>query len=152
MKTKFLLPYRIKKLGWILFFPALILACIQFFGGIEPDWLNFRVVKVFGERGDQLVEMGRNNIADEIVASLLLISCMLLVFGRERDEDEFIMKLRLESILWAALVNGLVVLIAIVLTYDFTFFYIMVFNLFLLFLLFIARFHWVLMKFRRQAE
>lgn len=160
MKTKFLLPHRFKRLGWILFVPALVLAAFQFFGNLEPEWLDWPVPKFFhrdivlGQHeapAQAFVEFETNNVADELVSALLLVTCMLLVFGRERDEDEFVMKLRLESILWAALLNGLLVLAAILLTYDFAFFYVMVFNLFLLFLLFIARFHWVLYKFRKEA-
>lgn len=160
MKTKFLLPYAYKRIGWILFFPALILASLVFFGDCEPEWLDVKVIKVFPEEMSLFsgkeetkgpVGISENNIANELAGMFLLVSCMLLVFSRTRDEDEFIMKLRLESLLWAALVNGLLVLFAIIFTYDFTFFYVMVFNLYLLFLLFIARFHWVLYKFRKEA-
>ncbi len=150
MKTRFLLSHRFKKLGWWLFFPSLLLACVQFFGQLEPVWLNLRVPQLLTQ--GHLLAMGKNNIADELASFLLLLSCMLLVFSRERDEDEMVMKLRLESVLWAALINGVVVMVAILLAYDFTFFHVMVFNLFLLFILFIIRFHWVLNHFRQQGN
>lgn len=150
MKTRFLLPHRFKVLGWYLFFPFLILCLLQFLGGVEPDWLDARVPMLFGQ--EEGIEWVKNNLADEICSFLFLLSCMLLVFGSEKDEDEFIMRLRLESLLWAALVNGVVVLLAIVFTYEFAFFYIMILNLFLLFLLFIVRFHLILTRFRSRGE
>lgn len=162
MKTKFLLPNTYKRLGWWLFFPALILASLVFFGGYEPDWLDVKVPSLLHDdtifigdnhdKGFKIMNLAENNIANELTGVLLLVSCMLIVFGREKDEDEMIMKLRLESLLWAALVNGLLVLFCLLFTYDFTFYFVMVFNLYWLFLLFIVRFHWVLNKLRRQAE
>ncbi len=161
MKIKFLLPHSFKTIGWILFFPALALGAFQLFSSYEPDWLEAKVPALFygqwsfdpeGQLNWPVVKIITNNLADEICAVLLLIAALFLVFARERYEDEFIMKLRLESILWAALVNGLLLLFCIVFIYDLTFFYVMVFNLFLLFLLFIVRFHWVLYKFRSEDE
>lgn len=163
MNIRFLLAHRYKQLGWWLFFPSLILASLVFFSGYEPDWLDVKVVSLFNDnvifigdndadKGFKIFNLTKNNVANEITGVLLLLSCMLIVFGRERDEDEMIMKLRLESLLWAALVNGLLTLFCLIFTYDFTFYFVMVFNLYWLFLLFIVRFHWVLGKFRREAE
>ena len=163
MNTKFLLPNKYKRIGWWIFFPALILASLVFFGGYEPDWLEVKVPSLLhddvffigdseSDQGFKIMNLTKNNISNEITGVLLLVSCMLIVFAREKDEDEMIMKLRLESLLWAALVNGLLVLFCLIFTYDFTFYFVMVFNLYWLFLLFIVRFHWVLGKFRREAE
>ncbi len=162
MNTKFLLPHTYKKLGWWLFFPSLILAILTFFGDYEPEWLEFKVPSLFHDdftffsdednKGFKIMNLTKNNMANEIVGVLLLVSCMFLVFAREKDEDEMIMKLRLESLLWATLVNGLLVLFCLLFTYDFTFYFVMVFNLYWIFLLFIVRYHWVLAKFRRQVE
>lgn len=162
MKTKFLLSHKFKRLGWWLFFPSLILASFVFFGDYEPDWLEFKVPALFNneitifsseeDEGFKIMNFTTNNVANEISGVLLLTSCMLLVFAREKDEDEMIMKLRLESLLWAALVNGLLVIFSLLFTFDFTFYFVMVFNLYWLFLLFIVRYHWVLYKFRKQVE
>ena len=160
MKTKYLISHRFKMLGWLIFLPALVMGIVQFFGGFEPDYLNWKVPAVFysdwsvGEDGSSWrgLTFIDNNVADELCASLLLIGGLLLVFSRELDEDEMIMKIRLESMLWSARVNGLILLFCVIFVYDITFFYVMVFNLFLLFVLFIARFNLVLQKFRKEAE
>ncbi len=161
MKTKFLLPHQFKFIGWILLIPSLLLGLYQLFFNYEPEWLSVKVPAFFigspifsdyaGQEG-QLIQTIENNIVDEVCSLLVIIGALFLLFAREMDEDEFVMKLRLESILWAALVNGLILIVAIILFYEFTFFYVMVFNLFLLFVLFIIRFQWVLHKFRREAE
>lgn len=160
MKTKFLIDHRYKVLGGILFVSAFVLGVLQFFGGFEPNWLDWKVPALFysewtlGQQDSswKLVTMIENNVADEICLSLLLIGALLLAFSREKDEDELIMKIRLESMLWAARVNGVIVLLSVILVYDVVFFYVMIFNLFLLFVLFILRFNLVLFKFRREAE
>lgn len=161
MQIKYLLPHQFKILGWILLIPFLLIGLYQVFYDYEPDWLSVKVPAFLigepffsdqsGHEG-QLIQMIDNNIANEICTIFILIGVLFLLLAREIDEDEFVMKLRLESILWAAIVNGVILLIATVLFYEFTFFYVMVFNLFLLFILFIIRFNWVLYKFRKEAE
>ncbi len=161
MKTKYLLPHQFKFIGWVLFIPFLVLGLWQLFTSYEPEWLTVKVPAFFngeislGQNTDadtQIIQIVKNNIADEICAVLILVGVLFLLLAREVDEDELVMKLRLESLLWAATVNGLILVISILLFYDFVFFYVMVFNLFLLFILFIAKFQWVLYKFRKEAE
>ncbi len=160
MKTKFLISNQFKTYGWIIFLIALAAGVLQFFGGFEPNWLNWKVPALLysdwnlnGEKAHwSIITMVENNVADEVCASLLLIGGLLLVFAREKDEDEMIMKIRLESMLWSARFNGFFLLVCVLFIYDITFFYVMVFNLFLLFVLFIIRFHLVLRNFRMDTE
>ncbi|MEQ9262129.1 MAG: hypothetical protein RLP14_03105 [Owenweeksia sp.] len=160
METRFLLPHRAKTMGWLIFIPSLLLGVIQFFSTYEPKWLDAEVPALFytdwllADKGERFLffTLIQNNLADEICALLLLIGGLLLVFAREVHEDEMIMKIRLESMLWSARVNGIVILFCIIFIYDITFYYVMVLNLFLLFFLFIGRFEWALRSLRRESE
>ncbi len=158
MKVKYLLAHKFKIIGWILFVPAVFLGIYQLASGEEPEWLTFKVPALFNtdfvigdglEKHRSFVKIIENNWADEILSIMILLSALLLVFSEEREEDEYVMKLRLEALLWAALVNAVVLLFCILFIYDFLFFNVMILNLFLLFFLFIARFHWVLFKQKR---
>ena len=93
-----------------------------------------------------------HNIADEICAFFMLIGALLLMFSKEKDEDEFVMRIRLNSIMTAVFINALIILFSVVFLYDFMFFYIMTLNLFSVFLIYIIRFEWVLHKKRREVE
>lgn len=91
-----------------------------------------------------------NNLSNELSFSLVLIGSLLLLAVRERDEDELIQRLRLESLLWATWVNALLLFLANWLLFDTDFFLVMICALFSFYLLFVLRFQWVLWRFRNQ--
>ena len=62
------------------------------------------------------------------------------------DEDEFIMKLRLESLVWAVYVNYAILILTILFVYELHFFSILVFNMFTLLIFFAIRFNLLLKR------
>ena len=58
----------------------------------------------------------------------------------------------MESLIWATYVNYLVLLVAILLLFDFTFFNVMVCNMFTVLIFFIVRFHYVLYKSKKSVR
>jgi len=83
---------------------------------------------------------------DEMVELLLIIGGLLVAFSKNKEEDEFISKLRLESLLWATYINYGILIFSILFIYNISFFYVLVANMFTILLLFIIRFNWVLFK------
>jgi hypothetical protein len=77
---------------------------------------------------------------------LFLGGAMLVAFSKEKTEDEFIVNIRLTSLLWALLVNNILLLIAFVFIYGTTFFSVMVYNMFTVLIIFILRFNYLLYK------
>lgn len=108
--------------------------------------------KVFAIAGDALFSettffyITENNILDEMASILLIMGALLIAFAKERFEDEFISKIRLESLVWATYVNYAILVLAIIFVYDLTFFWVLVFNMFTLLVFFLVRFNWALNK------
>lgn len=160
METKYLLTSKVKPWGWLLFIAGLSLGIMGLMGGYEPEILDTRVPDFFDyqikignseapsseEGSEPWPPMINNNLLDEVALSMLLLGGLFLMLARRKNEDEYIMKLRLESILWAAIFNAIIMLVAVWLIYDLAFFYVMVSGLFFFYLLFIVRFEWVLIK------
>ena len=59
------------------------------------------------------------------------------------------MKLRLESILWAAKINAFILICGMVFIYGLNYYWVMVVNIILLYLLFAVRFEWVVAKLKK---
>jgi hypothetical protein len=131
MKTSFLFPYRFRLVGWLLFVPS---ACL----GLANLYLEFKLPFL-------------NNFTDEVASLGVLIGLLFVAFARERIEDEMISQLRLEALQWSVYANYALLALAILLTYDFTFFHVLVYNMFTVLLVFIGRFRWSLYK-MPQAE
>lgn len=159
MKTKYLFPHRYKALGWLVFIPSVAIGLWVLLKEIEPDFLNASVFSIFIDNWED--DDGRfmgfltNNILDEIMAVLVIVSGLLVAFSKEKQEDEYIAKIRLESLVWATYVNYGILILAMVLVYDFSFYWVMVFNMFTILLFFIVRFHyqvWRMIKIKSHEE
>lgn len=152
MKTTFLFPHRYKKVGWTVFIPSLLLGLFTVLTSYEPEFLDVKVLALFvdGFLGqDKLIGFINNNILNEILGILVICSGLLVAFSREEHEDEFISKIRLESLVWATYLNYGVLLLAMLFLYDFSFLWVMIFNMFTVLLFFIFKFHysvWQLQK------
>ena len=153
MKLCYLLPNYLKKMGWCLFVPGLLMGIIFL---IFQEGLNFFDINVFALYSDQFIgDTGvfiifENNILDELACSFLVVGALMIAFSKEKVEDEFIEKIRLESLVWATYFNCAILLLAIIFIYGMGFFWVMSFNIFTMLLFFIIRFTW--MKNKSQKE
>lgn len=157
MKTNYLLPYKFKALGWVLFILGIVGGLYVLTTNYEQDILSTNVLSIY--KGESLFgkESGffkivKNDILDEIVALFIIVGGMFVTFSREKVEDEFIYKLRKDSLVWAVIFNYSVLLIAILFVYDFAFFDVLVFNMFTPLIFFILRFNFLKLKSRSHEE
>lgn len=156
--TKWLLPYRLKKWGWILTVPSFIIGIFFLItDGFDIDWLDTKVFAIIGEeKGDWFGDTGfflfmENNLADELIAGSLMLGLMFLCFTREKFEDEYIAKIRWESMLWAVYTQMIVFIIALFTIYGIPFWTFMLVNMFLLPIFFVVRYYWKLFTLKREA-
>lgn len=136
MLTKILLPHRYQLIGWILFLPfAVLLVANNYFDFYFP----FLVIPLHeGELAQ--------DFTNELALIGVFISLFLIAFSREKEEDEYIQKLRLDSLLVACYVNTFILILGTLLFYSFGYLEFMGYNMFTIQLIFIARFRWVLYK------
>lgn len=145
MKSNYLFPHRYKKWGWIFFIPSAILGFIVVVTDYAPAALTFNLpslslTNIFKEA--PTFTLVQNNILNEILGIATIISALLVAFSKEKIEDEFIEKTRLNSLVWATYINYAVLLISFFFVFDFSFLWIMIFNMFTLLVFFIVRFNW----------
>lgn len=155
MTPKLLLPNRYKRIGWIIAIPAFILMLAVLHADFEfsflnysrnPDSINLLFDKVF------LFTIHANNFTDEVGGVLLIIGLLLIAFAKEKDEDERIAAIRLESLLWAVLINSILLVLAILFLYNTLFLQVMAYNICTTLILFIARFNLKLYSEKRKLK
>lgn len=154
MKTHYLFPSKFKKIGWTLLVPSVIMGLVTVMLAFEPKVFDVVVPAIFidevlGKR--QLVGMASNNILNEILGVLIIVSLLLVAFSKEKSEDEYISKIRLESLVWAVYVNYSILLIALLFVFNLSFLWVMLFNMFTVLLFFIIRFNWQISKLHKLA-
>jgi len=155
MKSRFLFPYKYKLLGWFLFIVGFVLGIILLFNDYEyPQW-EMNVFPLLGEKDVFSLfplKWEKNNVSDEIASILLIVGGILVSFSKTKDEDEYISKIRMESLIWATYVNYIILIFAVLFVFDLTFLNIMIFNMFTILFFFIIRFHYVLYKSKKVIE
>ena len=155
MKLNYLFPNNYKKIGWLILIPSAIIGLITLILELEPNSLNFNVPTIFIDEllGDKhFFGIVNDNILNEILGTLIVLSSLLVAFSTEVSEDEYISKIRLESLVWAVYFNYAILLISFVFIFDLAFLWVMIFNMFTILLFFIIRFNWQISKLKKIAH
>ena len=162
MKTNYLLPNKYKTLGWILFIGGIILGFTIVFSDFEYEPISAKVISIFNEPfiddpfddkdTFKLFKIIETGISSEIASIAIIIGGLIIGFSKEKIEDEFIYKLRKDSLVWAIIFNYFVLVSTIVFIYDLTFFHVLVYNMFTPLLFFIIRFNFLKLKSRSHEE
>lgn len=147
MKQKLLLPNRFKRIGWLIFIPATLMGVYLVFAESDSLSINSTVFAIYADEflGEtRYFSFIKTNIVSTLVGTLYIIGGLLVGFSRERNEDEYISSLRLNALLWAVLVNYVLLLFMFVFVYGIGFINVMVYNMFTILVIFIARFNYSL--------
>ncbi len=142
-----LLPNGYKKLGWALLIPSSVLGIISIINGFE--WLKWEVHVPAIINSDLLTPscigcITKTNIVNTLLGFLFITGALLVSFSKEKNEDEFIASLRQSSLLWAVLLNYILLALAFLFIYGLAFLQVMLYNMFTVLIIYIIRFNYVL--------
>lgn len=149
MMNNLLLPHKYKKLGWIILVPVTILGMILIFSDFEALAIQAKVFAILNDEflgKKESFSIIQTNITNTIIGILFIVGALLVSFSKEKVEDEFIAKLRQTSLLWAVLVNYILLLFAFMFIYGSAFFNVMLYNMFTILIIFIIRFNYVMYR------
>ncbi len=150
MKTNYLLPNKYKTVGWILFILGLIGGIFIYLSDYESDALTVNVLSIYSESFIEsekgFFQITENSILDELIALAIIAGGLLVGFTREKVEDEYIYKLRKDSLVWAIIFNYAILILTIIFVYELAFFDVLVFNMFTPLLFFIFRFNFLKLR------
>ncbi|NUY79576.1 hypothetical protein HUK80_01615 [Flavobacterium sp. MAH-1] len=156
MKSHFLFPRSFKLVGWLLFVPSFAVAIAVVCADIDID--NMLTTKVFAIADNGLFadagffRFNQNSIGDEVLLSFLIVGGLFIGFSKQKNEDEFIAKIRYESLVWATYFNFGVMLLATWFIYGFFYFEVLIANVFSLLLFFVVRFHIKLYQLKKSLR
>lgn len=153
MKSKYLFPIVFRKIGWSLFIPFLLWGIGYMFSGgtfIEIDGSN--TIALFDGFSDTKFLCITNNDSwtDELIIIFLTISMLFIGFSKEQDEDECISSIRMNALIWAIMVNCILLIIGTMLIFGLPYLNFMTIYMFSLLLLFIIKYAWDIYMFRKN--
>ncbi|MDR2956072.1 MAG: hypothetical protein LBV43_13430 [Prevotella sp.] len=94
-------------------------------------WTN-QLHFLFKNYGDEYI--------DEIFIVVVTFLSLFIAFSKEKVEDEYVAKIRLESLIWAFMVNAALIIIATLLLFKMDYVIFMALNFYLTLALFIVKF------------
>ena len=149
MKNSYLFPAYFKKIGWCMFpfMLAFSIYVLYIKNGLNWDvsiWTFVSDSKWFGT--------SVQDISDEIAFTGMTVSLLFIAFAKRKDEDEYISRIRLESLVWAVIANYAILTAATWLVYGFPYFNVLLYNMFTILILFIVKFQLALYKLKKSMR
>jgi hypothetical protein len=146
-----LLPHRYKRAGWVLLVPSILLGLYTL---LINDFESELTIRTFGWFGGSIlggqskpaIRWDKIDLLHNVVSILFLIGGMLVLFSREKKEDEYIDQLRLRSFQAAVFINYILLFFCILFIHGFSFLNVMISQLFTVMIIYIVRFHYLLYK------
>ena len=135
MKTNsYLLPTYFKAIGWFMFVVGALTLSIYLFRGRVLDLLE------------------GSSITTASTVRGLLIGLLFIAFSREKIEDEYITKVRSDSLIWAVIVNTAILIVLSLFVFGGLWSsYISFLNLYTVLVLFIIKFNFALSHLKKQS-
>ena len=143
-----LLPNRLKNIGWILLLPSFVVGLV--FILFENKFPNTKI-NVFGFFGDAILSskleqqfrVSSVDLIPNLIGICFLVGGILVMFSKEKKEDEFINQLRLNTLQWSVFINYSLLLFCFLLVHGLAFLNVMVYNMFTIIVIYILRFQYL---------
>jgi type IV secretory pathway VirB2 component (pilin) len=87
-----------------------------------------------------------------VVPIILIIGLLFIAFSKEKIEDEMIVKIREQSLVWAVMVNFIILIFGILLIFGLSYLHFLSLQIFLILILFIAKFNFELFRFKKVTK
>lgn len=148
MKTNYLLPNGFKKIGWIMLALSIVYFVVYLIVGYEFA-LNFTFKMPSLTDSFKMVE---TDFSSTILPIIALIAFNFVAFSKEKDEDEYIGKLREGSFVFSVLVSSVLFVISTLLIYSLDYFWVVYLDYFVFLLIFALKFQFELCRFRKENK
>ena len=145
----YLFDNKYKKISGLVFYLTSIIGLYFLVTEIIFDLFTLNVYSLFSESFSDLTYGGgwiENGLGDEIFTTIIIISGLINSFCKEKIEDELISKIRLESLTMSLFISYGLVILSTFLIYNLSYMYVLVFNLFIILILFNLIFRYRLYK------
>ena len=146
----YLFSNKFKKTSGVVFYLSILVGFFLLLTERLQDLFVVNVFSIFSHEwfGSERTGFGwtENGLGDEIFTLLIIVSGLINSFSKEKIEDELISRIRLESLSLSLFISFGLIIISTFLVFNINYMYVLVFNLFLIILLFNLIFKFRLFK------
>ena len=146
----YLFSNKFKKTSGVVFYLSILVGFFLLLTERLQDLFVVNVFSIFSHEwfGSERTGFGsiENGLGDEIFTLLIIVSGLINSFSKEKIEDELISRIRLESLSLSLFISYGLIIISTFLVFNINYMYVLVFNLFLIIVLFNLIFKFRLFK------
>ncbi|WP_395802366.1 hypothetical protein [Daejeonella sp.] len=142
MKNSLLIPGKYKVIGWIIF---ILSSCL----GLATSYWEYKIPG-FALSVKNAELFADYNLTNELALAGVVIGLMMISFAKEKMEDEYLTLIRLKCWQWSVLISFGILLILNFVLYGTTFYSFLVYNMFTVPIVFIAKFNFSLYLLRQE--
>jgi small-conductance mechanosensitive channel len=154
MKRSYLFPNNFKKIGYAIAIPFALILILHIckVPYLNFDFKTFGIISTSGIMEDVWFTATSTDFQATIVPVILIIGLLFIAFSKEKIEDEMIEKIREQSLVWAVIINSIILVLAILLIYGLPYLYLLIIQIFSVLILFIAKFNVELYRFKKVTK
>lgn len=162
MKKMYLSPRCFKKVGMMLAVCCLVwfvMYCIT--DSVDFSFKTFALlggdvpIHAIGENthADSLFcNMAKTSFSMTIFPILMLTALVFIAFSKNKIEDEYILKIRERSFVWAMLAGYVVIALLTLLVLGFAYIMVLMYDMYIFLILFICKFHYEVYKLKKTMQ
>lgn len=147
MKKPLLLPNQYKIYGWVLFTISIVLGYFALYEEFKITGLH-----LINKQPGSFLDFSDYNLTNELALIGVIIGLLMVCFAKEKQEDEFIAYIRLQSWQWSVLVSYIFLIIITLFVYGSDFFAFLFYNAFTLLFVFILKFNFRLYQSKGEGD
>jgi len=150
MKKLPLFPNKCRKYGIIIFFAGLILLILNHGFWVDGNLpTGFRIPLIGIWYSYPYISIVNEYPIPHLIGIFGILGLVLIAFSKEKIEDEFIERIRLNSIIWAIYINYLLLVAGLIFVWGLAIWDLLAYNTITILIIFLIRFRILLTKLRR---
>jgi len=162
MKKSYLFPTYFKKIGWIITLSVLLYILISIIFDLEWDF-NFYMPAIYydGEISTSLFAKSNNSGFFKIAETsflttlfpiIIVIGLSFIAFSKNKNEDEYISKIREQSLVWSMIVGYFIFILFTLFIYGIPYIGVLVYDIYIFLILFVCKFNFELYRLKKSLK
>lgn len=133
-----LISHNFRKVGFVLLPFAIALLIAVFINDYSIPFLKYQAPIM----ALKPVDIRNYDLSDEVAILISFVSLFMIAFSKEKQEDEYLLKVRLRALQISVYINYLVLAVSVLAVYGLGFLYVLYGNLFTILIIFIAVYYY----------
>ena len=156
MKKSYLFPTYFKKIGWLISLSVLLYILISSIFDINCNFYMpafYYDDSIFVESIESgFFKMAKTSFNSTLFPVIIVIGLSFIAFSKHKNEDEYISKIREQSLVWSMIVGYFIFILLTLFLYGTVYITVIMYDIYLFLILFVCKFNFELYRLRKSLR